>query len=203
MVGNKMSQSFPAQWTAISVPPGVDTVLDVLPKSTAHARVFLNGVYSWWSHRHFSENPYHEKKLATGFFNAWNAGWAAANEGKLILKTKARVGLMATAPPENQAKTSQKCPCTGNLCQIMVNFPPGCRGLAEVTLLYSDRLLYPPIESLSVLDSASATFDVGQFVLKDEEISMQINNRDTVWPHTIAAACFIEYEGKWQNEEEP
>jgi hypothetical protein len=85
----------------------------------------------------------------------------------------------------------------------MVNFPPGCRGLAEVTLLYSDRLLYPPIESLSVLDSASATFDVGQFVLKDEEISMQINNRDTVWPHTIAAACFIEYEGKWQNEEEP
>jgi hypothetical protein len=84
----------------------------------------------------------------------------------------------------------------------MVNFPPGCSGLAEVTLLYSDRLLYPPIESLSVLDSASATFDVGQFVLKDEEISMQINNRD-VWPHTIAAACLIEYEGKRQNDDSP
>ena len=201
MVGDKMSQSFPAQWTSISVPPGVDSVLDILPKSTTHARAFINGINAWWNHRYVPDNPY-DSKIAAGFYNAWDSGWHAASKRELIVKTRVRVDLLELTPAGKVTGSSRKCPCTGNLCQIMVNFPPGCCGLVQVKIWYLNNIpLFPPGEGFLAMDTAIPAFDIGQFVLKGDEISMQVNNRDTVWPHTIAAACFIEYEGKWQNEE--
>ena len=89
------------------------------------------------------------------------------------------------------AKIYERAPYAGKIPVVKIHWPNGCNGLVDVAVYHGSTQFLPKNGFLS-LNDATETYEVNEPILDQENIWVDIANRDAVNPHQPTIVVRIE-----------
>lgn len=104
------------------------------------------------------------------------------------------VNFRTTVPASTAIVLEARSPITGKITHVTFHFPPGSISLVRVRVLLEREPVWPIGGEFIALDDATAVYSLheGQKVKKDDYLQCEIENYDTVNPHTPSIILTLE-----------
>ena len=102
------------------------------------------------------------------------------------------INFRENVPAGQGVRVTQNFHYAGKIKQVLFHFPPGCAGLVRVRLLKDEKPFYP-IQGYLALDNSTPAFPMDEDYYSFEPLTLEIENTDASFPHTISCVVAIEY----------
>lgn len=79
---------------------------------------------------------------------------------------------------------TQEAPFDGYVREVKIHWPPGCAGWVSVRVGYRTKQ-FCPFEGFLALDNVTPTYPFNEPVQHTENLWVEIQNADAIWPHRI------------------
>lgn len=86
---------------------------------------------------------------------------------------------------------NQPPPFDGYIKEVKIHWPPGCNGLVDVRVGHGP-VQFCPFEGFLSLDNVTPTYPFDEYIVHTENIWVEIQNTDGLFPHTISVMINIE-----------
>jgi len=106
------------------------------------------------------------------------------------------INFRETVQPGQGLRVTQSYREAGKITQIMFHFPAGCNALVRMRLL-KDLLPFYPIRDYLALNDATPVYYVHADYYKNEPLTLEIWNQDSVNPHTVTCTVVVRYKKPW------
>lgn len=106
------------------------------------------------------------------------------------------INFRETVQPGQGVRVTNSFREAGKITQIMFHFPPGSNALVEVALFKDGKAFYP-LRGYVALNDATPVYYVEADYYKNEPLTVEILNKDSVNAHTITCTVVIRYKKPW------
>lgn len=109
---------------------------------------------------------------------------------------EAQINFRDTVLPGQGLRITEFFQSEGKITQVMFHFPAGCNALVRVRLLKDMKPFYPLRDFLALNDATPVYYVEAGYYAK-EPLTFEVENGDSVNPHTVTCTVVIRYKKAW------
>ena len=103
------------------------------------------------------------------------------------------VNFRYTMPINSYVQLRARSPLTGLVTHLLIHYPAGCLSLVDIRVSVRAQQIYPNVGWVALDDATPLfRFSKGQPIERRDALDVEIQNRDTINPHTVTIILTLE-----------